>query len=91
MKRYLGIFSLLLIVGCSAADPVKNIIRDKEFATYSETLDQLESDYVQKKITYAEYLEKKQKVEDNYQQQIDSRRDIIQNHNEPKPATEMAP
>lgn len=91
MKRYAMVVALIFIVGCTAAEPVENIIRDKEFTSYRETLDQLESDYLQKKISYADYLEKKKNVENNYQQQIDSRRELIRNHNEPKPVIEMAP
>ena len=91
MKRYLWVVGLFFIIGCTASEPVQNIIRDKEFASYSETLDQLESDYLQKKISYADYLEKKKNVENNYQQQIDSRRELIRNQNDPRSVIEMAP
>jgi hypothetical protein len=92
MKRFTLGAAILIFAGCSAAtEPVGNMIRDKQFDQYKTTLDQLESDYLQKTITYAQYLEKKKAVEDEYQGKIDGRRELIQNHNEPKSAAEMAP
>lgn len=92
MKRFIVVCAAaVLLCGCSAHDKVRNIIRDQEFADYQKELDNLEKDYLHKRMSYADYLEKKQQVEENYEQQISSRRDAIENI-KPAPATgEMAP
>lgn len=91
MKRCILCFAIILIAGCAATEPVQNIIRDKQFDRYKTTLDQLESDYLKKTITYAEYLEKKKIVEEQYQKQIDGRREILQDPGAQKSVSEMAP
>ena len=91
MKRFMVCAGLLLAVGCTSDGSIRNIVRDQQFSEYKTTLEQLETDYLQKKLTYAEYLEQKKHVEEVYQKQIDSRRDLIRNQNEPGVRTEMAP
>ncbi|MCB9756824.1 MAG: hypothetical protein H6753_00190 [Candidatus Omnitrophica bacterium] len=91
MKLFLIGIGFLFILGCSAQTPLKNIIRDRQFSEYNSTLEQLESDYLQKKISYAQYLEQKNRVEEDYQQKIDTRRNLIQNQNAPSAVSEMLP
>lgn len=91
MKFFLISMSFLFVFGCSMQTPLKNIIRDRQFSEYRSTLEQLETDYLQKKISYAQYLEQKNRVEENYQQKIDSRRHLIQNQNAPSAVSEMLP
>ncbi len=91
MKRLMVSCVVLFIVGCAAPGPIKNIIRDEQFSGYKMQLEQLEKDYLQKKISYVQYLEDKKRIEEDYQKQIDGRRDLIQNQNTPSAATEMVP
>jgi hypothetical protein len=91
MKYFLICVGFLFVVGCGAQMPLKNMVRDQQFGKYQAALEQLESDYLQKKISYAQYLEQKNRVEEDYQQKIDSRRNLIQNQNVPSAVSEMLP
>lgn len=91
MKRIIFCVSLLIVSGCASQEPIRNILRDQQFSSYKEHLDQLERDYLQKKITYAEYLDQKKRVEEEYQKEIDDRRDLIQNQRPSAAPNEMLP
>lgn len=91
MQYVLICVGLLLITGCSASMPLNNIIQDQQFKQYQSALEQVESDYLRKKITYVQYLEQKNRIETDYQRQIDSRRTMIQNQNAPSAVSEMLP
>ena len=84
MKKF--IFGLLLlVVGCSYkgqnletyVDEPQTILRDPHFANYQEARDHLESEYLQKKMTYGEYLEKKKELDDKYTKEVQKRDAII--------------
>ncbi len=81
MKKFIICAGILFIAGCATQEPIKNIIRDQQFSGYKAELDQLEKDYLKKDITYAEYLKEKKRVEDEYQQKIDDRQNLIENQN----------
>ena len=89
MKRFIICAGLLILAGCASEGPVKNIIRDQQFADYQGTLDQLEHEYLHKKISYADYLEKKKRVEEQYQRQVETRREMIENAAPDRAGTEM--
>lgn len=91
MKKFIFCFCLVFVLGCAVQGPIKNIITDQQFAGYKAELEQLEKDYLHKKITYAQYLQEKKRVEEGYQKKIDARRDLIQNQNTPNPVSEMVP
>lgn len=91
MKCFILASAIMFAAGCATVDPMDDIIRDKQFHEYKSDLDQLESQYLQKQITYAEYLDKKKIVEETYQKEIDDRRQSIQSMNEPVAPGEMAP
>ncbi len=85
MNKGMILFCLILM-GCSAgAEKIKHIIenpesiiQDTQFTEYRDQLDQLERDYLKKKITYSEYLEKKKEWEDLYTRQVEERKNIIE-------------
>lgn len=81
MNRFVICAGLLFIVGCSSQGTIKDIIRDQQFSGYKVELEQLEKDYLQKKISYAEYLDKKKHVEEQYQRKIDTREQLLRNQN----------
>lgn len=91
MKRFIVGVLLLCVCGCAAEGKVSNIIRDQHFTEYKQTLDDLERDYLRKKISYADYLEQKKQVEEGYEKQISSRRDVVENQDPAPAALETAP
>lgn len=76
-------FILVMFLGCSyniekvITDPV-SILRDPHYAQYQKALDELESEYLQKNITYAEYLEKKNQLEEDYTREVQEREQEIE-------------
>ena len=78
------IFSLLLM-GCSVGkeklefyvDNPNMLIEDPHFKGYEESLNQLESEYLSKKITYAEYLKKKKELDDQYDKEVQQRNEHV--------------
>lgn len=87
MKRILILCFLIVLVGCTYegkkistyVDSPRTLLEDPLSVDHQQALDNLESDYLQKKITYAEYLKEKQQLEDDYTREVQSRRDIIEN------------
>ena len=59
-------------------EPVK-FLEDPLSVNYQNDLDALERRYLRKDISYVEYLEKKQRIEDDYARQEQKRRDTVEN------------
>jgi len=55
------------------------LLQDPGFANYQQKLDDLEKQYLQKKITYAEYLEQKKKIEEDYEREVKKQKNSIEN------------
>jgi len=91
MKRFIFLLCVLCACGCTTEAKVSNIIRDPHFTEYKQDMDQLERDYLQKKITYADYLEQKKQVEEGYEKGVSFRREVVENKNAAPLAQEMAP
>ncbi len=53
------------------------IIEDPHYSSYKEKKDAMESKYLRKEITYSEYLDETQKLDDMYAQEVDERTKII--------------
>ena len=78
MKNILVVLLSFLVVGCaettqrieSIVDDPGTIFQDPGFANYEQKLNALEKRYLQKEITYAEYLEQKNQIEENYDREI---------------------
>ncbi len=86
MKK--NIFCLLIsviLMGCSVGQEKletylgspKNFIKDPHFAQYQESLNALESEYLDKKITYVEYLGMKKELDEKYAKEVQEREEII--------------
>ena len=77
MKKSLLVLSMLVIFGCSyGQDYLKNptsFIRDPHFTEYKNNRDDLESSYLNKEITYAEYIEQKNKIDEQYSKEVQER------------------
>lgn len=86
-KNYIVLILALFVVGCSGytgQDRLKNFLvhpeswlRDPHFAEYKQKLDALESEYLRKEITYAEYVNKKNKLDAMYDREVQERTSII--------------
>lgn len=85
MKNIILFIFLLLILGCSAGrekletyiEEPKYLIEDPHFAAYQGKRDALEHEYLGKKITYAEYLERKKELDDQYEKEVKERNAIV--------------
>ena len=85
MNRIVIVLMVLALSGCTytGQDPVKyleepqTIIQDPHFTQYKGKRDALESQYLNKEITYAEYVEQTKALDDQYNQEVEKREEII--------------
>jgi Tfp pilus assembly protein PilP len=81
MKKSIMLLLTLVLVGCTYGteklqtylDEPKYLIQDRHFDKYKTKRDALESEYLQKKITYAEYIERKKMLDENYAKEVQER------------------
>jgi len=79
MKKYFIILGTLLLLGCSLnTDQLPSFLEDPHFAAYQKKQDELESLYLQKKISYDEYLTQKKKLDDKYAREVQHRQTVIE-------------
>ncbi len=85
-QKHLLIVLTVLLVGCAYKgqqaletyiDEPETILRDPHFTNYQEASDHLESEYLKKTITYAEYVEKKKELDDKYAKEVHERDSIV--------------
>lgn len=77
---------LLMFAGCSYGkqhvesmlDNPPRVFEDPLYVDYQQQLDALESRYLNQEISYAEYVEKKGDLEDQYTQEADRRQEIVE-------------
>ena len=87
MKNLWIVLFVFFVAGCastterleSMVDDPRTILQDPGFANYQQKLDDLEKQYLQKKITYAEYIEQKKKIEEDYSGEIQKQKDSLEN------------
>ncbi len=83
-----GIFltlALVSVLGCASGEQrlegylqqPETFLKDPHFTSYKEKLDALESDFLKKKITYAEYLDKKKELDETYAKEVQERSEKI--------------
>ena len=81
MKKSLLLLSVLVLFGCTYGqdylDNPTSFIRDPHFTEYKNSRDDLESSYLRKEITYAEYIEQKNKVDEQYSKEVQERNSKI--------------
>lgn len=86
MKRNILFFLMIIgLMGCSVGqekletylENPETILKDPHFAEYQANMDALESEYLAKKITYAEYLERKKELDEKYTKEVKDRNEII--------------
>ena len=83
MKKLLKLCLVIFVLGCAQRlqtyvnDP-KMIFQDPLTVNHQEALDKLESQYLHKKMTYAEYLDRKKQMEEDYAGKVQMRKEIIE-------------
>lgn len=86
LKRMMLLFLASAIVGCTYAgerelsdyiNEPSTIVQDPHFGNYKEKLDALEKQYLEKEITYAQYLEQKTALDDQYNKEVEERNQKI--------------
>lgn len=78
MKNILVVLLVVFFAGCaetsqridSIVDDPGTIFQDPDFAAYEQELNALEKQYLQKEITYAQYLEGRKQLEENYEREV---------------------
>lgn len=77
MKKSILVLCMVALFGCSyGQDYLRNptsFIRDPHFTEYKNNRDDLERTYLHKEITYAEYLEQKNKIDEQYSKEVQER------------------
>ena len=85
MKRVLLFLVFLSLAGCTyegrtledfVEDPGA-IVKDPHFADYQQKRDDLEHQFLHKKITFAEYTQKMEDLDIQYQKEVQERNEII--------------
>ena len=81
MKKSLVLLCFLTFLGCTYGQEYLErpdaFIRDPHFTSYKRDRDALESSYLKKEITYAAYIEQKDKMDDQYSKEVQERNAII--------------
>ena len=85
MKKIIIGMLVLFLAGCSTVqdkietytDEPENFVKDPHFGGYKTSLDDLESRYLKKEITYADYLEKKKELDEQYNKEVQERTEKI--------------
>jgi len=85
MRLITFILALMVLSGCTyegstikdyLEDP-RSIIRDPHFTQYKEERDKLERQYLKKEITYAEYVEQMDALDETYSKEVQERNAIL--------------
>ena len=80
MKRSHLLLAGLLLTGCSTQyGQLPAILEDPAFAAYQDKQDALEGRYLRKEMTYAQYLEEKKRLDDQYSKGVQSRQAVVEN------------
>ena len=87
IKKLLLCVCVVSLVGCvyegrKLSDYIENprsFIRDPHFADYKEKRDAVESQYLSKEITYAQYVEQMRVLDDQYTKEINERNEKLSN------------
>ena len=83
MKKMLTLFLVMFVLGCAQrletyVDDPKTIFQDPLTVNHQDALDKLESRYLHKEVTYAEYLDRKKQMEEDYAGKVQMRKEIIE-------------
>ena len=85
MNIMIVILSVFFLAGCTYMgqnpqnyiDDPATILQDPHYGSYQQQGDDLERQYLEKKITYADYVEQKKTLDDKYSKDVKMRDAII--------------
>ena len=85
MNKWLVVLLPILVIGCayegkslqSYIDNPGSIVEDPHFADYQEHRDSLESRYLSKEITYAEYKQELEVLDRKYDKEVEQREAVV--------------
>lgn len=67
---------MFLMAGCTSQ--ISDWVKDPHFAKHQEAMDELERSYLDKKISYSEYSQRKKELEYSYTREVKEREKKIQ-------------
>ncbi|HBG61459.1 MAG: hypothetical protein A2Y03_01455 [Omnitrophica WOR_2 bacterium GWF2_38_59] len=81
VKKGLLVILAMILVGCSYQgqklssyfENPRSIIKDPHFTSYKEKRDALESQYLQRDITYADYVQGMDELDESYAKEVQER------------------
>ena len=77
-KRGIIVYLLFIsLMGCQYLEDPKSFFRDPHFTAYQEKRDALEREYLQKKISYDEYYNRRNELDEQYSKEVQEREDKI--------------
>jgi hypothetical protein len=79
MKKTMLVVSAIFMMGCSAnyLENPQYIVKDPHFEGYQTKKDAIETRYLDKEITYAQYLEDVKALDQEYSKEVQHREDAI--------------
>ncbi|MBF0384953.1 MAG: hypothetical protein HQL27_03685 [Candidatus Omnitrophica bacterium] len=77
MKKFILISAVLAFFGCSYIENPEKLIKDPHFTQYQERKDSLESRYLSKEINYSDYIQQKEALDREYEQEVNYRNEKI--------------
>jgi len=86
MKKMAAVLVCLVLAGCSygkqhvesVLDNPPEILTDPQYTEYQQQAGEAESQYLKGEISYADYVARKQALEDRYTRQADKQRMIVE-------------
>ena len=88
MKKYIGLMLCVMFVGCNYGgegfrtyleDP-QAYIKDPHYKHYQQDKEDLERKYLNQEISYVDYIEQKNELENGYSKEVERRRSIIESN-----------
>ena len=85
MNKMLSFCLVFFVLGCTQrlqtyVDDPKTIFQDPLTVNHQDALDKLESRYLRKEMTYAEYLDRKKQMENDYAEKVQVRQEKIDDY-----------
>ena len=88
MRKFLILSICIFLAGCNYGgegfqtyleDP-QAFIKDPHYKHYQENKAELERQYLNEEISYVDYIQQKQEMDDNYNMEVERRRSIIESN-----------
>lgn len=78
MKKMMLALMVVAVVGCAyGGDQIRTWIEDPHYIEYQNKLTALERSYLSGEIAYAEYLEQKRDIDNQYTWEVQKREEIF--------------